>query len=240
MLLNPWVAAPGFSPSNPIPERPPPTGPASLSRVIHELLCFAQECEAVDETLAELGDEDWGRPGLGTWTIAELSAHLVRGATRIAEYLDLPVDAAEPACDRISYWHFDFDAEAPAVAARAREDAARVEPLELPARFHHGWTVSAQRAEALPPDHLLSTIRGPMRLDEYAATRVVEIVVHHMDLRRALDLPPSPTPAAGRLVMELLEGLLGGSRPRNMGRVRFILAATGRIPSDDPRFPVLR
>ncbi len=79
-----------------------------------------------------------------------------------------------------------------------------------------------------------------MRLDDYTATRVLELVVHHMDLRRALDLPPAPTPAAGLLTMRLLEGLLGSPRPHNLGRTRFILTATGRIPSDDPRFPVLQ
>jgi hypothetical protein len=79
-----------------------------------------------------------------------------------------------------------------------------------------------------------------MRLGDYLATRVVELVVHHLDVRAALDLPPAPTPAAGRLTMEVLEGLLGTPRPRNLGRTRFILAATGRITVDDDRFPVLR
>jgi hypothetical protein len=40
--------------------------------------------------------------------------------------------------------------------------------------------------------------------------------------------------------MTLLEGLLGAPKPRNFGRARFIKAATGRITTDDPRFPVLR
>lgn len=204
-----------------------------------ELAAFAEECTAVDRTLATVTAEDWGRPGLGEWTIAELVVHLLNGATRIDAYLDLdPGEAA--ACDRVSYFQCDLEAIAPAVAERARQEASSIDPGELPARFAGGWRASVDRAAALPPEHVLATFRGPMRLDEYTATRVVEMVVHHMDLRMALDQPPGATPAAGHLAMSVLECLLGSSRPRNLGRTRFILAATGRLTSADDRFPVLR
>ncbi|MGH8898077.1 MAG: maleylpyruvate isomerase N-terminal domain-containing protein [Egibacteraceae bacterium] len=204
-----------------------------------ELAAFAEECTAIDRTLATVTAEDWGRPGLGEWTIAELVAHLVSGATRIDAYLGRDPGEA-PAWDRVSYFQCDLEAVAPAIAERARQDASSIDPGELPARFAGGWRASVDRAAALLPEHVLATFRGPMRLDEYTVTRVVEMVVHHLDLRMALDQPPGPTPAAGRLTMSVLEGLLGSPRPRNLGRTRFILAATGRITSADDRFPVLR
>jgi uncharacterized protein (TIGR03083 family) len=204
-----------------------------------ELAAFVEECTAADRTLTLVTAEDWGRHGLGEWTIAELVAHLVRGATRIGAYLDLD-PGGEPVWDRMSYFKFDASRVSPAVAERARQEAAAVDPNELPARFAAGWRASVERAAVLPPQHVIATVRGPMRLDEYTATRVVEMVVHHMDLRMAIDQPPGPTPAAGRLTMSVLEALLGSRRPRNLGRTRFILAATGRLASTDDRFPVLR
>lgn len=204
------------------------------------LRAFEQECAAIDATLATVPSDGWGRPGLGEWTVAELVAHLVRGATRIGAYLDVDPGGSAPVCDRVGYFRFDLAAAAPEVAERARQEAAAVDAATLPALFAAGWRSSAERASGLPPDHLVATLRGPMALEEYAATRVVEMVVHHMDLCAALDRPPAPTPTGGKITMELLEGLLGGPRPRNMGRTRFVLAATGRIPTDDPRLPVLR
>ena len=203
-----------------------------------ELAAFVEECTAVDDTLATIPSDGWERPALGSWRLAELVAHLVRGATRVIAYLPEPVPDA-PLVDRIEYWRFDADGEAPAIAKRAVEEAAAVEPASLPGRFSMGWRASAAAASDHGPDQLLPTFRGPMRLDEYLATRVVEMVVHHLDVRVALDLPPAPTPGAGRMTMTILEGLLGESRPRNMGRTRFIQAATGRIETDDPRLPVL-
>ncbi|MGH8908006.1 MAG: maleylpyruvate isomerase family mycothiol-dependent enzyme [Egibacteraceae bacterium] len=204
-----------------------------------ELDAFAEECAAVDATLAGVADEDWERPALGEWSVAELTAHLVLVAQRVNGYLDQPV-SGPAVLDRVSYYQFDWAAEAPAVAQRARDEASAVAPTALPARFAAGWRASVERAIALPAAHVIATLRDPMRLDEYVATRVLEAVVHHMDLRAALTVPPVTTPTAGQLTMRILEGLLGSSRPRNLGRTRFILTATGRLPSDDRRFPVLR
>lgn len=207
---------------------------------IPELAAFEDEARAVEGTLAGVPEDAWDRPALGEWNVAELVAHLLRAATRVDAYLDMHVDASEPAVDRVEYWRYDLAAEAPAIAERAREQAREAAPGELVERFAQGWRTSAARAGELPGDHLIATIRGPMRLDEYLSTRVVELVVHHMDLRAALDLPPACTPEAERLTMRVLESLLGSPRPRNFGRDRFIRAATGRLQVDDPAFPVLR
>jgi uncharacterized protein (TIGR03083 family) len=205
-----------------------------------ELDAFVAECEALEATLAGVPEDAWHRHGLGEWTLAELVAHITRGAGRLAEYAREEPGADRPARDRVSYWRTDLEAEAPAIAARAREAAAGVNPAEWPDRFAGAWRASADTFVRIGPEALIPTIAGPMRAVEYLATRIVELVVHHHDVRAALDLPPAATPEAERITMDVLEALLEGSRPRNFGRRRFILAATGRLRVDDARFPVLR
>jgi uncharacterized protein (TIGR03083 family) len=205
-----------------------------------ELSAFAAECESVEATLVSVPAEAWAQPALGEWTLAELTAHLIGAAAKIAEYAEQPVPAeAQPVCDRVGYWRFELSAEAPAIAARARERAASLEVGSMAVAFSTAWRASANTVLERGLDSLISTLRGPMQLREYLATRVLEVCVHHMDVRAALDQPPAATPEAGRITMAILEGLLGDRRPRNYGRTRFILAATGRTSSDDPRFPVL-
>lgn len=204
-----------------------------------ELDALVDECRTVDVTLADVPGEAWTRPALGEWDLSQLVAHLVGCVSRISAYLDEPV-SGPVAVDRVAYWRYDADAESPGIARRAVQRAAQVDAETLPALFAEGWRAAAERASGLPADHVLTTFRGPMRLDEYLATRVLEVTVHHIDVRRALDLPPASTPAAARITMAILEALLGEPRPRNLGRTRFILAATGRTSVDDPRFPVLR
>lgn len=204
-----------------------------------EIDSFAQECAAVDETLAGIPDDAWSKAALGSWSLAELVTHLVRGVSRITEYLPQPADGGAE-FDRVSYFRYDAEAAAAGVAQRAVDEARDVDPVILPSRFTAAWLASQAAARDHGPAQLLPTFRGTMRLDEYVATRVLEVVVHHLDVRTALDLPPLSTPGAARMTMAILEGLLGEPRPRNMGRTRFIQAATGRLSVDDPRFPVLR
>ena len=200
-----------------------------------EIDAFSREAERAERTLAAVDPDRWTGPGLGVWTLAELTFHLVRQADRLAAYHDRPVSAEQPALDRFAYCRGAAALSAD-VAARARDGAAGIDPATLPAAFADAWRASVAAASA--PDALIETVMGPMRTDEFTATRVLEVVVHHMDVRRCLDLPPDADPVAARLVTALLEGLLDGGRPRNLGRTRFILAATGRTAVADPRFPV--
>jgi uncharacterized protein (TIGR03083 family) len=204
------------------------------------LAAFTAECRAAEETLAGIGPSSWSRPALGEWDLHELAAHLVGGAARLAEYAVDPVGGDAPACDRVTYFQMDLAAAAPAVAQRARDRAAGLPPTDVAEEFGRAWRATADVVAMRGADALTATLRGPMRMDEYLATRVLEVCVHHLDVRTALDLPPASAPEASRVTMEILEGLLGGPRPRNLGRHRFILAATGRVGSDDPRLPVLR
>jgi uncharacterized protein (TIGR03083 family) len=198
-----------------------------------ELDTFAEECDALEGSLAAVPGDAWDRAALGSWTLAQLGGHILGAATRVDGLIGVAAPAAGPDVDRVSYYRYDA-ADVPA------RDEAPADPTRLAGRFAEGWRAAAGKAGTQSPDRLLATWRGAIRLDEYMATRVLEMVVHHMDLRAALDLPPASAIAAERMTMRLLEGLLGAPRPRNLGRDRFIRAATGRTGVDDPRFPVLR
>jgi hypothetical protein len=203
-----------------------------------ELAAFAAECRAVEATLGGVSHADDERPGLGDWPLGLLLGHLVGVAGRLDRYAAAGVAPGPPAIDRLGYYPAD-QSGAPVQAQTAAEDAEAVADRAWAEAFAEAWRASANRAVALGPDAVLRTPRGTMAAREYLATRVLEVAVHHLDLRAALDLPPVNTPEAGRLTMDLLEGLLGRPRPRAMGRTRFVLAATGRLAVDDHRFPLL-
>lgn len=204
-----------------------------------ELDAFIAEAGRIEPTMRTITAAAWQRPGLGEWTIAELVSHLIRQADRIDAYLDRPLSAEDAVADRRTYFE-GSESIAAQIAERARAAAKGSDPATFPQRFADAWRRSAQRATSAGPERLIETLKGPMRLDEFTATRVVELVVHHMDLRHALDLPADADPGAARLTMDLLERMLGRPRPRNLGRTRFILAATGRIASEHPDLPVFR
>jgi uncharacterized protein (TIGR03083 family) len=196
---------------------------------------LAREVGSIGQLLHALKPKQWELPTrCPPLTVRELSAHMMRGAMRIEEMLDKgPVDS-EPEKDAITYFQFDAGDEAPVIVKRAQEAAASF-PSDLARAWDLEWTKALQRARKhLNDDPVLPNIFGLIRLSEYLKTRVVEVVVHHMDVDDALGKKPHPDAAALEITGDVLRGLLGTDlRPLGVDDVRFALIGTGRAPLND-------
>jgi hypothetical protein len=95
------------------------------------------------------------------------------------------------------------------------------------------------------PDTIGPGFFGPMRLDEFVATRLVETRVHGMDLTDALGAPLLSMPATTVMAAEVLDEVLARravpGRPADLegDDLGFIRAAAGRGEHPDPRLPVV-
>jgi hypothetical protein len=84
-----------------------------------------------------------------------------------------------------------------------------------------------------------------MRLDEFVASRVVEAVVHGLDLTDALGREPMATPEGVAVTAAILDDLLArktvAGRPPDLGNdMVWVRAASGRGPEHpDPRLPLI-
>ena len=95
-------------------------------------------------------------------------------------------------------------------------------------------------ARAVDPARLLRTrVSAGIRLDEFCATRVLEVAVHGLDLARALDLEPWITPAGADVTTAILRSLLGGDPPAHWDAVAFIEIGTGRRAPDERDLEVM-
>ena len=106
----------------------------------------------------------------------------------------------------------------------------------------------SQALEAIkttPSDTIGPGFFGPMRLDEFVATRLVETQVHGMDLTDALGAPPLHMPRTTLMAAEVLDEVLArravAGRPVGLegDDLAFIRAAAGRGEYPDPRLPVV-
>lgn len=197
------------------------------------------EGRALDAVLSALPDGWWQRPTrLPAWDLGALVAHTLRAPTRVTTYLAAPVpDVAE--IGWLDYWRRANVSDPDEVARRALDDASSLRPEDVPATFSRAWRACVTQAEDAGADRLLPGPFGAMRLDHYLTTRVVELTVHGLDVRAALDLPETPTPAGASVTVAALEALAGG-RPDDLpDDVAFLLAATGRRSHPDPDLPVL-
>jgi uncharacterized protein (TIGR03083 family) len=198
------------------------------------LFVLAGECARVAETLSSLDGEAFTRPTrCPPWNVKELSAHIWNAMDRLPSSLG---DAEPPTAtaDAVTYWRaYEPAADAASIVARSTDVAARfVDGPDLARSFEEHWRACVEAARAHDPGRLLRTRVADIRLDEFAATRVLEVAVHGLDLARALDREPWISPGGAEVTVTILRGLLGDDPPTGWDDVAFIEIGTGRRAPD--------
>ncbi len=165
----------------------------------------------------------WSQPGVGEWTVLELAAHTSRAYTTIADYVRPP--AAIDVSSAAEYYRRalsapDVDAD---IAERGRSEAVLLgaDPVNgIEARA----AAALHTVAAAPPGAVCVTRGGTLALGDFLATRVVELVVHTLDLCAALGHADAEPPAeAAQLTMSVVAALASDSSPAVLLR-----ALTGR------------
>jgi hypothetical protein len=117
-------------------------------------------------------------------------------------------------------------------------------PAQMPDVLHQTFSKTVQEARSTPHDTVGSGYYALMRLDEFVRSRVVEAVVHGMDLTDALGRGSIATPEGIAMTAEILDELLArrtvAGRPAGLADdLAWVRAASGRASHADPRLPVI-
>ncbi|WP_324652015.1 maleylpyruvate isomerase N-terminal domain-containing protein [Georgenia sp. H159] len=174
-------------------------------------------------------DEDWDRPALGVWDVRALVGHTTRALTTVVEYLDQPAPDAADVLSAADYFHRFLtspDRAGANEAVAARGVAAGAELGSDPAAYVGALVVDVRTALGqVPSGRLVTTRFGPLRLEEYLRTRTFELVVHGLDLLRAIGASADLLPPAA--LAEALE--LAAQTAARSGHAAVVLSAlTGR------------
>jgi hypothetical protein len=220
----------------------------SYSHVVDTL---ETELRSIEETFRGLTDAEWLTPtklvpldpNQPHWTVFELAGHfdISIGLTRmlIANQSDGQVGR-----DRVSFFIFPRSEVAPVVYDYAFTMVEGKTPADMPEVLHETFSKTIEEARATPPDTVGSGYYALMRLDEFVTSRVVEAVVHGVDLTDALDRQPMAKPVAIAITAAILDELLArrtvAGRPADLSDDwKWILAASGRAEHEDPRLPLI-
>ncbi|MCU1355807.1 MAG: hypothetical protein JWM89_1225 [Acidimicrobiales bacterium] len=151
-----------------------------------------------------IDDERWDQAALGEWSVRELVAHTDRAYKTVIDYTAGDVKDPTILYSAAGYFRTVLAEQTPHVhiANRAKQEATEREDW-LAAT--DALAETAERlVEGLPSDAPVHTFVGEMLLDQYLATRVVELVIHGLDLSAAIDLPTPPPPVAARVALTVL------------------------------------
>lgn len=218
--------------------------PTRACPIDHErsVRALVTELDALDAVIASISPADLARvTRCDDWSLELLLAHLVRGVDRLRAYLAEALPDEPPSIGWLSYWTtIAVVADSASITERARTFAQQVNDRAISRVWREVHERALQVVHAAPPDRGVPTPFGVLRLDHYLPTRVVEVTVHGLDIRHALGLEQVVSPDALAVTADVLDNLLPGDRaPGHEDDMTFVLAATGRTPSDDSRLPVL-
>jgi uncharacterized protein (TIGR03083 family) len=182
---------------------------------------FLEQSRTVLGWLQRLPAETFERPTvLPSWTVRQLSGHLVHVHTGCLASLDQPTtDAALPIHEFVTRYRRDVEM----IMAATLEASAGLTGPEVVARLESAIDDLASRLEAgVRLAQVIMTRRGPTTIEDYLATRIVELVVHTDDLNRSVSsVPPAPLQrSALARCTRTLAAILAGKHPGRSVEVR--------------------
>src|SRR5215469_11708347 len=209
------------------------------------------ELAAVERVFAGLSDDQWRLPtklvpvdpDLPHWTVFELAGHfdIAIGLTRM---LIAGRDDSQPARDRTSFFINPRSETGPVVYDYAYTMVQGKTPADMPGALHETFSKTVAEARAVPAGTVGPGYFAPMRADEFVASRIVEAVVHGIDLTQALGQDNIATAEGIAATAAILDDLLArrtvpGRPPELSDDLQWILAASGRAWSNDNRLPLI-
>lgn len=191
---------------------------------------FIEAANYFIETTSLVARDQWSLPGLGQWTAQELAGHASRALVTIKTYLNQPGTSADLA-NPVAYFLSAFasgdstKATSQAIADRGKEagSALGIDPLKNLQALH---AEIIEALDAFPDDAILTTPMGTIRLSNYLPTRTFELVIHTLDIARAIGITPTP-PLAPLTDTVILAAALAAQQGHG---VEVCLSLTGRAP----------
>ena len=212
---------------------------------------LAGELSRLEAAFRGLTDQEWVMPtqlvpvdpDMPHWTVFELAGHfdISIGLTRML--LDGRGDL-QPARDRTSISINPRSETGPVVYGYAYTMVQGKTPADMPGVLAETFGQTIEMCRAVPAGTVGPGYFAPMQVDEFVASRVVEAVVHGLDLTLALNRDPIATPEGLALTAAILDDLLArrtvGRRPADLADdLAWVMAASGRAEHADNRLPLI-
>ena len=210
------------------------------------------ELGQVEQGFRGLSEAEWATPTKlrpldetkPPWTLFELAGHFDISIGLTVMLMAEPQDG-QVGRDRVSFFIFPRSEVAPVVYDYAYTMVEGKTPAQMPDTLAATFAKTVEGARSLAPDTIGPGYYALMRLDEFVASRVVEAVVHGLDLTDALGRDPMATPEGVAVTAAILDELLArktvAGRPAGLGDdMAWVRAASGRGPEHpDPRLPLI-
>ena len=164
---------------------------------------FRESVQQFVDVVERISPDAWDKPGLGEWTIRELVAHVVGMIDGIAAYAGPPAPFGAESATAYYVQAMSTPRIHEQITERARERVSLLgdDPAKA-ARAIADRTLAA--IEVLDDAVPMVTPFGTLRLVDYLPTRVLEVVIHTLDVAHIAEVSVEPTRNALAVTLALL------------------------------------
>lgn len=191
-----------------------------------EIVLFGEAGSWVASIVASIPSSLWDGPGLGEWSLRSLVGHTSRALLTVENYLTMP--ASELIIESPESYY-----EAVAQLPKADPSAVLLRGVEAgkalgddPSFTFNEITKRVVADVKKQRDVLLETIVGGIKLSDYLPTRTFELIVHGLDIARAVGLETPPPANSLQRSLDLAVALTAHAGDAST----LLLALTGRDP----------
>ncbi len=150
--------------------------------------------------------DGWEAPALGQWTVRDLAGHTYRSISTVVGYSEKPAPQVDVESAVAWILNVRQNADPDRIAEMGR--SAGLEIMDSPQMMVRGFlSMARDRVNELDEDFILATPQGGMRLIDYLALRIMELVIHGGDLARALGVEAPPPPSGMQVALQVLAGV---------------------------------
>ena len=205
---------------------------------------LSDEVAVLAEVLSGVSEQDVVRPTrCAPWDVAALAVHTVGALHRVMVALEEePPEPGREPVSAVEYYAPDVRFSVPVnedrIRSAMRAAERRADAREAGRVLRRTWRALEPRLEREPKDRMVMTRHGDsMSLTDFLVTRVVESVLHGLDLADALGREPWASERGAALVWEVLFGaadretlerVLPGASGGGAGALAAVRVVTGR------------
>ena len=186
---------------------------------------FTRSAESFLDVLGRVDAGQWELPGLGSWTVRSLAGHTARAILTVETYLaqEEPGHVAIPSAEGYYTTVYPQFTDAASVAERGVEAGIWLgdDPV---GQVSAALARTRALIEQQPENRVVSIGGMGILLSEYLRTRVLELVVHTIDLSRATGIENTLPQAA---IIDALALASATAAARGQGQ-QLLMAITGR------------
>ncbi|MFZ0324307.1 MAG: sterol carrier family protein [Actinomycetes bacterium] len=175
------------------------------------LAAYDEQWTSIRGWVGALDRQSWERPSaVSGWTVRDLVAHFVLVADSLAAAASAPTHRAPMS---VSDYLASYAEGAAGIDGRTREWATGDVVAALDERAHAAAEAVSELLAAGDSPTVVEARRGPIRLDDFVLTRLVELTVHGDDLARSVPPGPPLTRRALQLAVRCLADVVAARSP---------------------------